>query len=604
MVLSRISRRELLSKALPAVAAGFVPLELAIQPAGAAASAGVPFAPISPTKRDDLVVPEGFVYDVIARWGDPINDRGDTFGYNCDYTAYFPLSGKGRGRRTREAILAVNHEYTEPRMVGGQHVSPKSQAQVLAEMYSVGMAFIRIRQEGSGPWTLVKDDIYGRRITASSYPLKLTGPAAGSPLVGGSAWVAGSMGNCSGCRTPWDTVLSCEENYQDFYGEHSLIADGAGGLKEETVAANRQGIYRWHDAVPMDGRTGFAPAGGVVVRPEHYGYVMEVDPYSPQEPPRKHTAMGRFRHENVAMRPRPGQRVVAYMGDDRRSGHVYKFISQGVYREGPENREHNKRLLESGTLYVARFSTPAGPADSADDRGTGTWIPISNAIGQTDPVTRQPFTAASVLVHTFEAAQLVGGTPTDRPEDLEIHPQDGSVFIAFTNHIRVPEVKHGYIVRLEERDDDPEALTFTWDVFAYGGPRGDRPGAGGCGFSAPDNMVFDPRGNLWVVTDITSKSISGQGSAADFAAFGNNGVFYCPTKGSNAGKCYQFASAPVEAEATGPTWSPDHRSLFLAIQHPGEDSIDQGKAPTSHWPDGGTQPPKASVVAIRGFKPF
>jgi uncharacterized protein len=197
------------------------------------------------------------------------------------------------------------------------------------------------------------------------------------------------------------------------------------------------------------------------------------------------------------------------------------------------------------------------------------------------------------VVHSFQAASAAGGTAADRPEDIEVHPRDGSIYIAFTNN-GDRGIPHGYIVRLE---DDPGADdAFQWDVFAFGGPAG----AGG-GFSAPDNLVFDAAGNLWIVTDISTGKIAAAGRDPEFASFGNNGVFFCATDGPDQGRCYQFASAPVEAEATGPTWSPGGKSLFLSIQHPGEDSSQKGLPFSSHWPDGGDADPRPPVVAIRGF---
>lgn len=606
LIEQRISRRRLLQAgALGAVAAaglGLEPTPLLVREAEAA-SRRLPFKPIKPTKQDTVVLPTGFRYDVVVKWGDAINST-DTFGFNNDYTAYFPISqpaGTLAARKRPQALLTVNNEYADPNKVGGQPATPKSAAQVQAEAYSVGISVIRIRQNTNGAWQLVKDDVYARRITAFTFPVLLTGPASGSASVGGNRAVAGTLGNCSGGHTPWDTMLSCEENYQDTYGEHSLVNDGAGGIKEETDPAKRRGTSRWHDVVPFDGVTGYAPAGGIVVRPEHYGYVIEVDPYNPQEAPRKHTAMGRFRHENVAIRSVKNKKVVCYMGDDRRAGHVYKFVTEGVYRAGDQYREANKRLLERGKLYVAQFSS-TGPADNADAQGTGSWIPISNAIGQNDPVTGQPFTAASALVHTFQAAQAVGGTPTDRPEDIEIHPKNGSVFIAFTNNSD-RNITHGYIVQLKEVGNNPEATEFTWDVLAFGGADADnnQVPANGTGFSSPDNLVFDHEANLWMVTDISSGSIAAGGSAPAYVPFGNNGMFYCPISGKDRGKCFQFASMPVEAEGTGPTWSPDRRTLFLSVQHPGEDASEKGLPASSHWPEGGNAVAKPAVIAIRGF---
>jgi len=275
--------------------------------------------------------------------------------------------------------------------------------------------------------------------------------------------------------------------------------------------------------------------------------------------------MGRYSHENAVMTLGKTGKIVVYSGDDANDQCVYKFVSEGVYK--PELGKQNSSLLEKGTLYVA-------------DMGNTEWIPLD--LDKT-PKLREKFNSqADVLVNTRDAAKLAGGTPLDRPEDLEVHPRDGSVFIALTNNTKHGNY-YGQIYRLYEANNDAESTDFSYEIFASGGPQS--------GFACPDNLMFDQVGNLWVTTDISSDKLN-QGA---YKSFGNNGVFIIPTEGANKGKAMQFASAPVQAELTGPWLAPDGETLFLSVQHPGEESEDVNN-PTSRWPYGDI--PRPSVVAI------
>ena len=189
---------------------------------------------------------------------------------------------------------------------------------------------------------------------------------------------------------------------------------------------------------------------------------------------------------------------------------------------------------------------------------------------------------------------LVGGTPTDRPEDVEINPIDGTIYIAHTNNDKHGNF-HGHITRFVEANDDLASLEFDFEIFAAGGKQS--------GFSAPDNLTFDTQGNLWTVTDISSSKLNG----GIYKHFKNNGMFVIPTipyknvKEDEVGEAYQFASAPLEAEMTGPCFTPDETTLFLSVQHPGENTED-AKKPTSMWPHRkGDTMPRPTVVAITGF---
>ena len=495
-----------------------------------------PFLVIDPDRTDDLTLPVGFGYQVLAPWGEPISERGDTVGFNHDYVGYFPVDLLGGGASNTDALLTINQEYPNALFVGGNVDDVTNPAQVEAEMRAVGVSVVRVHCDGSA-WNVVMDP-RNRRIDALT-ECELTGPVRGREVVGGATVVRGSGGNCSGGQTPWGTLLTCEENV-DGYAE----TWGVGGVYE----------------------------------PMHQGWITEIDPFDAAARPKKRTAMGRFRHENAAVTLAADGRVVVYMGDDMRDACVYKFVSQGTFTPG--DRAANMNLLEEGDLFVADFSSGAWLLLDYDRNED-----LQNAVDEEtgEPVVRSQ---AQVLADARTAALAIGGTPVDRPEDIEIHPRTGEVYVALTNNSDHGNY-FGQIVKLREEADDWTAAAFRWEVFAVGGPQS--------GFSSPDNMVFDPYGNLWMVTD------SGTGENTIYDFLGNNSMFFMPTEGPDVGRAFRFAVGPVEAELTGPVFSPDGKTLFLSVQHPGEDSESLDALTSSFAAAPGTAIPRPTLVAIRGF---
>jgi secreted PhoX family phosphatase len=458
----------------------------------------VPFKPVERTWENELVLPNGYKYNIIASYGDEINSKGEKFGDQADLTVFFPMDSLEGGNSSEEGLIWVNHEFPDPKnyikVLGISEANPTKYPELLKmEKEAVGGSVIRVKKE-KGEWKLVKDDTYNRRVDGTT-KIELTGPARGSSAVGGATTVEGSLGNCSGGRTLWNTALSCEENTG--YGKS----------------------YGWPDFTE-----------------EHYGWVVEVDPFDATKPVRKHTALGRFAHENAAMGLTEDGRVVVYMGDDSRGECFYKFVSKKQFNSS--NREANFDILEEGTLYVANL-------------GKQQWIALDYA---TNSTLQEEFAdQADVLTNARKAAHVVGGTLLDRPEDVEIHPHDGTVFLALTNNSNHGNF-HGQIVRFAPENGDHGSEKFTFEVFVAGGQQS--------GITCPDNLHFDSKANLWVVEDY--------GATEDnvYAAYKNCGVFMIPTDGKNYGVPHQFASGPKGCEVTGPWLTPDETTLFLDVQHP------------------------------------
>ncbi len=498
------------------------------------------FAPIKSSSADQLILPSGFRYDVVASFGDALGSNGpegpETFGYDNDFIAYFPIDGLKGGKNPHHGLLWVNHEYVNPLFVSG---SPKDQkrtaAQLKKEHQAVGGSVIEVKRE-NGKWKHLAGSKFARRITADYPQMRVTGPAAAIRPT-----MFGSLANCSGGRTFWNTALSGEENFQLFNpAEHPALNWGA--------------------------------VAEMAIEEKNYGWVIEVDPFG-ELPPTKHTALGRFSHENACLRVGANGRLAVYMGDDAADQYLYKYLSNEKYVAG-SSRVTQSALLDDGTLYAADFAK-------------GVWIPLD--LKRTSAIAKAGFkNQGEVMLRTREAAKAAGATPIDRPEDCEIHPLDGSLYVALTNNAAHGNF-HGQIVRLVENDDDAESEKFRFELLLAGGAQS--------GLSCPDNLVFDKQGNLWVTADISSYAV-GRGI---YEPFGNNGFYMVPTRGAGAGNAYQFASGPVESELTGPWFNENQDTLFLSVQHPGEETKDLAN-PTSHWPSG-QGVPKPSVVAISGFSP-
>ncbi len=598
----QLSRRALLAGGSTLAAAAALPVlwpeRAAAAPRSGAAPGTLPFTGIDPVsaEADVLAVPDGYQWTPILRWGDPLfasspafnPNRPDAqaqalqFGYNNDY---LDILVDARGRT---GLLCCNHEYTNRPIMFPPTTSTDEEAEVLRTLMAAhGFSVVELeRRARRQPWRYVRGGRRNRRITAST-PFRLTGPAAGSPLLRTAAdptgrRVAGTFGNCSGGTTPWGTILSGEENFQGYFK-----ADPTARGSKRYGLTNTPSVYGWEKIDPRFDATTSAYAN----EPHRFGYIVEIDPSDPSSTPRKHTAMGRFKHEGANVRVDRDGTVAAYMGDDERFDYLYKFVAKRKYRPGRSAaaRRHNLTLLTEGDLYVARFSGEQRP--DGDNLGRGAWIPLVLDGESTVP----GMTVDEVLVFTREAADLVKATPMDRCEDVEPNPTTGKVYVACTNNTQrgvaagkpVADAanprtgnKNGHVIELTEHRNRAGATSFSWNILLLCGDPEDASVqtyfAGWDGpvapISCPDNVAFDSDGNLWISTDGAPGTIA----KAD-------GLFKVPLEGDERGHVQQFLAVPRDAETCGPVVHDTDDSVFVAVQHPGEEGT--WTAQRSYFPD-------------------
>ena len=423
--------------------------------------------------NEDLVLLDGFSYEIIRSFQDAINSK-EAFGTNNDFTAFFKLD-------ETKALLWVNHEGIDTKLIPDYNEQRKA----------TGGSVITIEKK-QGQWRFSDNQAlqekYNRRYDANS-EVSFTGPVNFENA-------KGTLANCSGGITPWNTVLTCEENFDHFPDK-----------------------YGWQDFTR-----------------EHYGWVCEIDPYNKDSIISKHTALGRFAHENATVALTASNKLVVYMGDDKENEHIYKYVSNNSYKGNAGD------LLSNGKLYVAKFK---------DDK-SGTWELLSIE----NPKLKDHFDSqAELLIDTRKAAKILEATELNRPEDLEISPYDQNLFVALSINYSKFDL-NGAIMKLSY--DDHEDIEFNYDYFLKGGQE--------AGLSCPDNLCFDNLGNLWVATDIYEPSLPA------YAGHETNGLFMIPLSGKDAGKPKRFASAPRGAEITGPSFSDDYQTIFFSVQHPDQDT--------------------------------
>ncbi|WP_395367438.1 PhoX family protein [Streptomyces sp. YH02] len=579
---------------------------------------GLRFTPVAPNTADQVTVPSGYSQNVVIRWGEPIlrgapafdaekqtaKAQAGQFGYNNDFLSLLPL----RGEHNRQ-VLVANHEYTdEVLMFRNYDAANPTREQVEIAWAAHGLSVVVVQEEHrTGKLSPVSRHYLNRRLHTTS-EFELTGPAAGGDLVKTSAdpegrIVLGTLNNCAGGTTPWGTTLHGEENFNQYFANGSSATDKRYGVGSGATERKWERFDRRFDLKQEPNEV------------HRQGWVVELDPYDPDSTPKKRTALGRFKHEAAQPRLTDDGRPVVYMGDDERFDYFYKFVSSKRMKKGNSRaaREHNLTLLDEGTLYVAKLTgdSPAAeidgtgkhPTDGEFD-GSGVWIPLATA-GPDGAESHVPgMTAEEVFVFTRLAGDKVGATKMDRPEDVEPSPRTGRVYVALTNNTDRGKPgkagadegnprnlnKHGQILELAENWDDPSSDGFAWRLFLVAGDPND-PATYFAGYpkekvsqiSCPDNVAFDPHGNLWISTD-----------GAQLGS--HDGLFGVATQGERRGELKQFLTVPKGAETCGPIIQ--DRRVLVAVQHPGEIDGASVENPKSEWPDGPGKLVRPSVVAV------
>lgn len=613
----RLTRRDAMRRIAGAAAATALAdqLVLAATSAAEAQAAGpstLAFQELSHQLSQSDAVAEGYETQVLLRWGDPIaadapdfdpaqvtaEAQAKQFGYNNDYVDFFPLP---QGSDSSDhGLLVVNHEYTNTNLmfpgIGTGRASRlrTTQEQAAAEIAAHGASVVEVRKQ-DGRWTYVKESRLNRRVTGET-EIRISGPAAGHDLLKTSydptgTRVRGMLNNCAGGNTPWGTVLTAEENFNQYFGGQAA-EDGPQREAYRRYGIQKEAGYAWNryfDRFDLDKEPN---------EPNRFGWIVEFDPYDPEGAPVKRTALGRFKHEGCHHAVSADGRVVVYMGDDERFDYVYKFVTARPWN--PDDRAANRDLLDEGTLFVARFH----------DDGKLEWLPLVHGQG---PLTEENGfrSQADVLINTRRAADLVGATPMDRPEDVEPNPATGRVYVILTNNSRRteqqvnaanprPRNEHGHVIEIVPPGAgtnrvDHAATEARWEVFLLAGKPGVDAGAryhratsDNGWLSCPDNCAFDSKGRIWIATD-------GAPGAAGVA----DGLYGADTTGYGRALTRLFYQAPTGAEVCGPCFTPDSRTLFLAIQHPAEDAGSTFEQPSTRWPDFAEgMPPRPAVIAI------
>ncbi|URI10340.1 PhoX family phosphatase [Aquincola tertiaricarbonis] len=569
------------------------------------------FTAVPPSKADTLVVPEGYVAEVIAPWGEPIgvpgrmpawrsdagnsaDDQAVQMGMHHDGLQFYPLEGS-----STHGLLVMNHEYTDEGLLHGPGSSADSPAGVRKSQASHGVSVIEVELK-DGRWQMVRPSRLARRFTAFT-PFRVSGPAAGHALMrtafdAEGRTVLGTLNNCASGRTPWGTYLSGEENFAFYFsgGEQTTKDQARWGLPKKA-------FYPWpnHDA-RFD-------ASRHPNEFHRFGWVVEIDPMDPTSTPVKRTALGRAAHEGAWVAVTRDGRAVVYSGEDARFEYIYKFVSRDRIApagNGLTAAQANRELLDHGTLYVARF----------DADGSGRWLPLVHGQG--------PLTAANgfadqgeVVIKSRQASDLLGATKMDRPEWLAIDTESRWVYCTLTNNTQRgqpgrpgpdaanPRAENamGQIIRWQE-DGDFDGATMRWNhLLLAGDPANARPEARGNVkgdfFGCPDGLMFDRRGVLWIQTDAHATQMN----KGEFERIGNNQMLACDLA---TGEVRRFLTGPVNCEITGAAMTPDQSTLFINVQHPGETPSDISRADApqlfSSWPDHRPDGrPRSATVVIR-----
>ena len=595
----------------------------------AAPSGLLGFTPIPVSMEDTVVVPEGYSVQILAPWGTPITADAPDYapgavtgaaqavqvGSHHDGMHFFPIDGS-----STDGLLVMNHEYIEPRFyhaekwkgqaIDGDTVvfdtnGMRDDDEVLAELNGHGCSVVRVQQGADGQWSVVQGDPLNRRVTGLT-EMEISGPVRGSAHVvtkfsPDGTRTRGTLNNCAHGVTPWNTYLTCEENWAGYFvnaGEQPREQDRYG-------VANDTSRYGWDKAasgadeyIRFDAAaTGASPAEDYRNEPNGFGWVVEFDPYDSASVPVKRTHLGRFAHEGVVFAPAvEGQPLVLYSGDDARFEYIYKFVSAQPYTAGAGGE-----LLDEGTLYVAKFN----------EDGTGEWLAL--APGENGLTPENGFAdLADILVNTRLAADTAGATKMDRPEWGTVDPNSGEVYFTLTNNSRRAQTQvdavnpraennFGQIVRWRYADNDHSLATFDWDLFVIAGTARQSAVFNGTAlgddniFACPDGIWCDANSRLWIQTDMGD---IGPDYSGPLKAFGMNAMLAADPM---TGEIRRFLTGPWGQEITGVVTTPDQTTMFVNVQHPGgHASADQFAANDygSGFPDYDGTPPRSATLVI------
>ena len=598
---NRISRRNLLATTGLATA-NLTMLGFAGTATGNTNTSNFSFTELAQGLDENLHTAKEYSHQIVMRWGDPIfehapkfdphkqtpNSQGQQFGNNNDFVTYLPL--RNSINSSEHGLLVVNHEYVNSAMMhpGSPNAFNLNKLQIDTEMFAHGLSIVEIQKQ-ENKWQAMLSSKFNRRITPHT-KMYISGPAKGhermkTSFAPNGTTCFGTFGNCAGGVTPWGTVLTAEENVQAYFSGQAKKTDEAESYKRFGLLGDRTALSAWgkfHERWNIDKH----PHAGL-----HAGWIVEIDPYDPTSIPIKRTALGRCKHEGCGIHINKDKRVVVYMGDDQAFEYVYRFISKQKYIAG--NKQHNMSLLDEGELSVAEFT----------EHGKVIWHPL--VWGRAPHTKDNGFSSqADVVIDARRAADLVGATPMDRPEEIKVNPISGNVFAVFTNNIRRDPLhtdaanpralnRHGHILEFIPPDQDHSAREYTWEVFMLAGnPQQHFDQAyyhksitENGWFSSPDNCSFDTKGNLWIATD-------------GFYRFGSaDGIWVSATDGDHKALSKHFLRAPKEAEICSPCFTPNQKTMFCSVQHPGGDSsFDQ---PSTRWPDFDSNvPPRPAVIAV------
>ncbi len=520
-----------------------------------------------------------YKFEVVIPWGEPLEPFGPDFSYpptaedqaqqigiGHDGMTFFPLRYGHNLKSSRYGMLAINHEFgTTPHVLG--KLLPESLEDVRTMQHAHGVSVVALaKTQRNGNWKQ-QESANSRRIHVNT-PVAFSGPAAKSKLLktANGNIPLGTVNNCSNGETPWGTYLTCEENFNGYFGASNRENVWTATPEQDRYGFSENGFgYAWHlfdrrfDLSDQDFQN----------EENRYGWVVEIDPFDATQIPVKRTALGRLKHEGVAITVGQDNRIVAYMGDDQRFDYIYKFVSD---RDWKTMRAEGISPLDEGELYVARFN----------EDGSGQWL----ALNIENPILAANFdNQEEVLIYARVAADLLQATPMDRPEWTDVAP-NGDVYCTLTNNNRrevadaanpLAPNNDGHIIRWRDSNNHV-GLDFTWNIFLVAEEMHGTEQS----FSDPDGLMVDQDGRIFIQTDGTQNDgLNNQLLVTD----------------ENASTIRRLFTGVTDCEITGITTTPDRRTMFVNIQHPGNGDPSVTNFPATQ--DGVTVPRDCTIAITR-----